>query len=234
MVWLTKLTSTQGYSLRILTDQSLHLPKKGSTNGGSTDFPTPEDVQVAINMIGSGRLRLRLFLKSLETILGISDLQLDFVELIGRKKVISPSDLATELDVNKATISGHLEKLIENNLLQESPSPEDKRKKLFSLTDQGIKLYDIINILESRILSRLLAFVGPETFHAVNEHVSKIGETIDAKKQVIKTFVQARPEGIMQILMEVPTETIVDNLSQVFPFLLGDGKEDEFKLRGDL
>lgn len=185
-------------------------------------------------MIGSGRLRLRLFLKSLETILGISDLQLDFVELIGRKKVISPSDLATELDVNKATISGHLEKLIENNLLQESPSPEDKRKKLFSLTDQGIKLYDIINILESRILSRLLAFVGPETFHAVNEHVSKIGETIDAKKQVIKTFVQARPEGIMQILMEVPTETIVDNLSQVFPFLLGDGKEDEFKLRGDL
>ncbi len=193
------------------------------------NFPTPEDIQVAINMIGSGRLRLRLFLKSLQNILGISDFQLDFVELIGRKKAVSPTDLATELDVNKATISGHLEKLILNNLVQESSTPEDKRKKLLTLTDQGQKLFKIINELQVRMLSRLLAFVGPDAFHAVNEHVNKIMDTIDAKKQAIKTLVQARPEGLMQILMDVPEETIIKTLSQTFPFLLGDGKLNQLE-----
>ncbi len=163
-----------------------------------------------------------MFLKSLETIFGISDIQLDFIDLIGRKRAISPSDLAAELDVNKATISGHLEKLIENNLIQESPSPEDGRKKQLSLTDLGLKLYQFTNLIQSQVIRRLLTFIGPDIFTQVNGHLNTIVKNIDARKQAIKDLIQTNPEMNMKILMEFPLEELLQKLSKIFPFLLGD------------
>ncbi len=191
----------------------------GNENKG---FPTPEDVKKAIDLLASGRLRLRLFLKSLETIFGISDIQLDFIDLIGRKKAISPTDLAIELDVNKATISGHIENLIENNLIQESPSLEDGRKKQLHLTDMGSKLYQFTNLIQSRVIQRLLTFIGPDIFAQVNSHLNTIVKTIDAKKQAIKDLIQTNPEMNMQTLMEFPLEDLFQKFSKIFPFLLGD------------
>ncbi len=205
-----------------MTDLSLTFPKASQAGKVEKGFPTPEDIKNAIDLLASGRLRLRLFLKSLETIFGISDIQLDFIDLIGRKRAISPSDLAAELDVNKATISGHLEKLIENNLIQESPSPEDGRKKQLSLTDLGLKLYQFTNLIQSQVIRRLLTFIGPDIFTQVNGHLNTIVKNIDARKQAIKDLIQTNPEMNMKILMEFPLEELLQKLSKIFPFLLGD------------
>jgi DNA-binding MarR family transcriptional regulator len=196
--------------------------KKCGIRNREDGFPTEEDVKSAVDLLECGRLKSKLFIKSLESIFGVSEIQLDFVELIGRKKAISPGDLAIELDVNKATISGHLEKLIENNFIQETPSIEDGRKKLLSLTDLGLKLYDIINIVASRLISRVLSFIDPETFDLMKDHVGKMMETIDARKQAIKNLLQEKPVGLAQFLMEIPTEKLLEILTQLFPFLLGE------------
>ena len=206
----------------MLIDQGLKLSQVAHSKKKRVKFPSPEDLEFAINLIGSGRLRLRLFMKSLETVLGISEFQLGFIELIGRKKNISPKELTIELDVNKATISGHLEKLIENNFVQESPSPIDKRKKVLTLTEQGVKLYRIVNIFESRIISRLLIFIGPKVYKMLKDHILEIIDTIDAKKQLIKSLFHEKPGDLFQILVELTPEEIVDKVSQIFPFLSSD------------
>ncbi len=208
--------------MRFLTDLTFTLPKASQVGKENKGFPTPEDIKSAIDLLGSGRLRLRLFLKSLENIFGISDIQLDFIDLIGRKKAISPSDLAIELDVNKATISGHIEKLKETKLVQESPSPEDGRKKQLSLTDLGLKLYQFTNLIQSRVIQRLLTFIGPEIFAQVNGHLNTIVKTIDARKEAIKDLIQTNPEMNMQIFREFPLEKLLQKFSKIFPFLLGD------------
>ncbi len=205
-----------------MTDLSFTFPKASQREKKDKGFPTSEDIKDAIDLLGSGRLRLRLFLKSLESIFGISDIQLDFIDLIGRKKAISPSDLAIELDVNKATISGHIEKLIENNMVQESFSPEDGRKKQLKLTDLGLKLYQFTNLIQSQVIRRLLTFIGPDTFARVNGHLNTIVKTIDARKQAIKDLIQSNPEMNMQILMEFPLEELMQKFAKIFPFLLGD------------
>lgn len=54
------------------------------------------------------------------------------------------TDLQNKLYIKPSSINGVIDSLLKHERIRKQPSPEDKRTKLITLTEDGEKLYDII------------------------------------------------------------------------------------------
>src|SRR5271157_3685834 len=184
------------------------------------DFPSPQDIEMVVEMASRAQVNIRTFFEKLEELTKVTDVQLGILELIGKHEEISQSTLAKQLNLNKATISGHVEKLLENNLVLLEECPQDGRKKNLVLTDAGHKVYDIITFLRNKLIERILTLIGPETFAWIKMFYQKLDADLDAKFHAFAGFIEDLKDTFeTQDYMEIPLDEFREKLSQIFPFL---------------
>lgn len=81
--------------------------------------------------------RLRSTSKRMERELGITAPQRLVLRLLGRSPGLTPSLLAEALHLDRGTLSGVLERLVERELVAREPHPEDGRSVRLQLTVRG-------------------------------------------------------------------------------------------------
>jgi len=81
--------------------------------------------------------RLRSTSKRMERQLGITAPQRLVLRLLGRTPGLTPSQLADKLHLDRGTLSGVLERLVERDLVAREPHPTDGRSVRLQLTGRG-------------------------------------------------------------------------------------------------
>jgi DNA-binding MarR family transcriptional regulator len=81
--------------------------------------------------------RLRSTSKRMERRLGITAPQRLVLRLLGRSPGLTPSQLADALHLDRGTLSGVLERLVERDLVAREPHPRDGRSVRLQLTGRG-------------------------------------------------------------------------------------------------
>jgi DNA-binding MarR family transcriptional regulator len=84
---------------------------------------------------------LRSLSKQMQAAIGLTGPQRLVLRMLGRLPPVMPSELADLLHLDRSTVSGVLERLVEQNLLVRRPHPEDGRSVLVALSARG-KLLD--------------------------------------------------------------------------------------------
>jgi MarR family transcriptional regulator, organic hydroperoxide resistance regulator len=84
---------------------------------------------------------LRSLSKQMQATIGLTGPQRLVLRMLGRLPPVMPSELADLLHLDRSTVSGVLERLVEQNLLVRRPHPEDGRSVLVALSARG-KLLD--------------------------------------------------------------------------------------------
>ena len=104
-----------------------------------------------VSAIEDFRIDLRLFERAIDRInkstcsLGINVPQCHTIMEIGLAAPLSVNTLAEKMSVDKSTISRQIEKLVKNELVIRTASPEDRRKVNISLSLKGKEIYQTMN-----------------------------------------------------------------------------------------
>lgn len=67
----------------------------------------------------------------------VKSINLLLLHMISRKGPITPTELSTAFDMDKAAISRHVSKLRELGLVESAPSPDDGRVQLLTATERA-------------------------------------------------------------------------------------------------
>jgi len=81
------------------------------------------------------------------------------VDCIGRFEPINGTTLAAHMRLSKAAITKICSRLISDGLIIRSQLPQNKKEYLFSLTDRGMKLYDLHEQLHQQAEKQFMQFL---------------------------------------------------------------------------
>ncbi len=84
---------------------------------------------------------LRSRSKQMHHTIGVTGPQRLCLRLIGRRPGTAPSELAAQLHIDRGTLSGILERLVQRGLVRRTPDPDDGRRAQLELTAAG-RRYD--------------------------------------------------------------------------------------------
>ncbi|MCI0357424.1 MAG: MarR family winged helix-turn-helix transcriptional regulator [Planctomycetaceae bacterium] len=128
----------------------------------SLDQTVPPDASllVVIHRVSSAGRALRRMLADQATAVGLSDAELLVVWLCAPRGMVQ-GDLATAIGVSPALMSGTVERLRQQGLIEMHRVPVDRRRQVWRTTDSGQHLLDALRpalaSLASKIESRLPA-----------------------------------------------------------------------------
>ena len=109
--------------------------------------------------------------------------QLKVLMLLGAKPETHMSELATALHLSLSTVSGLVEKLVENGLAVRRTDDVDRRQVLVSLTAQGATFLDRFQELGKETLRELLSQLNADEVECVAEAMNVL---IGAAERVIE------------------------------------------------
>ena len=110
---------------------------------------------------------------------GLSRLQAEVLKLVA-EGVNLPSRLAEYLEIQPSQVSHLLASLEEAGLLERQLDPQDRRRVLLTLTEQGVALQSRITEAWHQVYARRLSRLSPEELHAFREVLRKLTEVADA------------------------------------------------------
>ncbi|NOH96033.1 GNAT family N-acetyltransferase [Vibrio sp. 99-70-13A1] len=93
---------------------------------------------------------------------GLSLTQVHLLTYLRKNGPTPFSELSIQLSVEKASLSRTLNSLVEKLYIETSPSETDKRQKLFSLREMGLKRLEEADDSANNELSQLLSLMNPE------------------------------------------------------------------------
>ncbi len=141
-----------------------------------------DDVLRALRRISRS---IDLHSRQLSTTFGLTVPQLVCLRVIGSRGPMSPSQLATEVSLSQATITGILDRLVARQLVARERSTADRRGVTLDLTAAGRALVDAApSPLQERFVAQL-AELSPEEREIIRLTLNKIvrlmgGDALDA------------------------------------------------------
>lgn len=87
---------------------------------------------------------------------------------------VTPSEVATKLDVTLAAITHHINVLEEQGLVSRAPSPDDRRVVLVSLSEKGTDLARVLKKSYWKKICGLVEFLGDKDSAQLVALMSKI------------------------------------------------------------
>ncbi|MDF3934517.1 MarR family winged helix-turn-helix transcriptional regulator [Pseudomonas citronellolis] len=96
---------------------------------------------------------------------GLSRVHHRILFFVARQPQLSVKELLATLDVTKQALNIPLRQLQEMQLIRSEPSVEDKRKRLLSLTAEGVRLERALSAEQARLLQRAFAEAGEDAVH---------------------------------------------------------------------
>jgi DNA-binding MarR family transcriptional regulator len=141
-----------------------------------------DDVLRALRRISRA---IDLHSRQLSTTFGLTVPQLVCLRVIGLRTPISPSQLASEVSLSQATITGIVDRLVARQLVLRERSTVDRRGVTLVLSDAGLALVQAApSPLQERFVAQL-AELSPEEREIIRLTLNKIvrlmgGDTLDA------------------------------------------------------
>jgi MarR family transcriptional regulator, organic hydroperoxide resistance regulator len=126
---------------------------------------------------------LQLTSKRMVATLGVTGPQRLVIRLIGRFPGISAGRLATALHLHPSTLTGVLKRLEKRGLIGRQADPEDGRRALFVLTDQGKKLDVPSPGTVETALSRAIQNLPKDRVESVKEALAVFAQELEANLQ---------------------------------------------------
>ncbi len=109
----------------------------------------------------------------------ISAVQCHTLLEIAEMGTVTVSQLALHFDLDRSTLSRTIEKLLSMNLITRQENPEDRRFSNVSLTTDGIKEVERINLLCNRHYRKLLLNIPVERLGGLIESVIMLAESME-------------------------------------------------------
>jgi MarR family transcriptional regulator, organic hydroperoxide resistance regulator len=93
--------------------------------------------------------------------IGVTGPQRLVLRIVGLKPGISAGELAETMHLHPSTMTGILRRLVVHRFLRRTQDPEDGRRALFDLTDQGRKVNDVRTETIEAAVRRALTAAAP-------------------------------------------------------------------------
>jgi DNA-binding MarR family transcriptional regulator len=126
------------------------------------EFPFDHDVEAAVFRIGALARHLRQTKDDAVAEVGLQGFEYDtlhFLMLRDTQGVASPTELADDMRMSPAGMTGRLDSLERSGLLRRRASPEDRRRVVVEITAKGRRLwrraFDLRGAAENQLLSPL-------------------------------------------------------------------------------
>ena len=115
------------------------------------------------------------------TEVGLSVAQFDLLACLVKAEpdLLKQSELANRLLVTKGNISGMLNRMTEQGLVNRADDAVDKRSKRITITDQGRELYQRGRQIQESLLDEMFQGVEQDKVEFLEQVVSEICERID-------------------------------------------------------
>lgn len=97
----------------------------------------------------------------------------------GESLRLSPAELADRLQVTRATVTGLVDGLVKDELVERSPDPQDRRMVLVTLTSKGIDLLNETLPEHYRLMKKIMADLSHDERDRLVELLGKVCDKIE-------------------------------------------------------
>jgi MarR family transcriptional regulator, organic hydroperoxide resistance regulator len=112
--------------------------RKPSVKAGKPRAETPlPDTLAFMQLLWAVDHGLRSLSKRMQSSIGITGPQRLCLRLLGRTPGVAPSELAAALHIDRGTLTGILDRLVQRGLVRRKPDPSDGRRMQLELTAAG-------------------------------------------------------------------------------------------------
>lgn len=98
------------------------------------------------------------------------------IGLMSKTQLVTSADLAKQIDIDKATISGILRRLIDKNIVDKKVNPLDKRASRLKLTDSGKKTYNRYSIIADKALAESIKVLSNDEKELLGQILTKLND----------------------------------------------------------
>ncbi|MGQ0736487.1 MAG: MarR family winged helix-turn-helix transcriptional regulator [Acidobacteriota bacterium] len=112
--------------------------------------------------------------------LGVTGPQRLALRLIGRYPDSTPQEIADALCLHKSTVTGILQRLQGQGLIQRSVDARDKRRSRLRVTASGRRLSEATTVTIEHAVGRALARVEPQALAGVRDVLTAVAESLRA------------------------------------------------------
>lgn len=113
--------------------------------------------------------QLHLALWNREVSIDVSSVQFAALAVLARRPGISQADLGAELDLDRSTIADLVERMVRNGLVARAQSDEDRRRKVLTLTPEGVSTVRELRPAVDRVEGLLLESLTPDAGEALRD-----------------------------------------------------------------
>lgn len=117
--------------------------------------------------------------KRMNRTLGVTGPQRLVVRVVGRFPGISAGELAAVLHVHPSTLTGVLSRLIDRKLISRTAHPDDRRRTVLRLTDQGRRLDKLHAGTVEAAVRQALKGTPPSDHAAAGRLLARIAESLE-------------------------------------------------------
>lgn len=100
---------------------------------------------------------LQTMSKQMESVLGVTGPQRLVIRVVGQKPDVSAGEIAEWLSLHPSTVTGILQRLESRGRIERRRDPDDARRSLFRLTDEGRKIHLLRSGTVESVVHRVVA-----------------------------------------------------------------------------
>ncbi|MGD9084790.1 MAG: MarR family transcriptional regulator [Desulfobacterales bacterium] len=115
----------------------------------------------------------------------LPDAELRCLMLFGKERYLTAKGIALKMNVVKSRVSKIVEGLLRKKLIQRIKDPEDSRISLLSLTPQGHKKLNQINVFLEDVHHQVLLQIAPDQRKAVLTNLDILKASMEAVKEMM-------------------------------------------------
>ena len=154
---------------------------KGNHNGDVTDYQLDKFQELIAKLFQCCQERMQYQCERFQ----LPDAEFRCLGLFGEDRYLTAKSIAHRMNVVKSRVSKIIDGLIRKNLIQRTKDPEDSRIQLLSLTAQGQKKLNDINVFMEEVYGHVLSQMAPDQRQAMLTNLDILKASMEAVKEMM-------------------------------------------------
>jgi DNA-binding MarR family transcriptional regulator len=115
----------------------------------------------------------------------LPDAELRCLGLFGEERYLTAKNISHKMNVVKSRVSKIIDGLLKKGLIQRIKDPEDSRVQLLSLTPEGQKKINEINVFVEDVCSQVLSQISPDQRQTMLTNLDILKASMEAVKEMM-------------------------------------------------
>ncbi len=111
----------------------------------------------------------------------IAPMNIRVMKIITKKSPCTAIDIAHYLNRDKAQVTRLVNALINQELVEKSPNPEDKRSQLLILTDKGQEVMSKVSDIDRDMLKRMTKSMAEDELEQFRKIAKKMAQNLESR-----------------------------------------------------